>query len=1099
MLAYFVRHRTAANLILVVMVALGLASMTQIRAQFFPDVVVDNVTVSVTWEGAGPEDVDNAIVAPLEPALLAVDGVIESEATATEGSARIQLEFEPNWDMTRAVADVETAVNGVTTLPEEAEEPEVRQGAWRDLVTDVAITGPVGIEQLARYGDEFVARLFREGVTRTTVSGIEAPEISVTVPEASLIRNDITLSEIAQAITESAETDPAGELASGAARVRTGVERRTAEEIGAIAIRTEADGTTLRVSDVAAVVEEGPNRERAYFVGDDPAVSIRVDRSSDGDAIEMQAIVERVIAEMEPALPEGVRIEMMNTRSDAISGRLDILLDNGIVGLAFVVGLLFLFLSARTAFWVAAGIPVAMLAAIALMYAFGITLNMISLFALIICLGIVVDDAIVVGEHADFRRRVLRESPTDAATNAARRMSLPVLSSTITTIIAFSALVVIGGRFGELIADIPFTVSVVLAASLIECFLILPAHMRHALEAQGDKVAWYDLPSHWFNKGFRIVRDRVFIPFVKLVHLLRYPVLGGTIALLLFMVSMFFSGDVVWRFFNAPERSELTGNVTMVSGTTREETMEMVRELQRAVDAVGLRYEEEYGTNPIVFALAQIGGSAGRGISGSDRKTPDQLGAIAIEIIDADLRPYSSRELQQSIEEEIRRLPKLETLSFRRWGSGPGGDSLAVQFFNADAQTLKDASNALQAELVGEPVISGVEDDLPYDKTEYILDLTPRGAALGFTIEAVGRELSRRLGGIEAVTFPAGTRSGTVDVALPDSDLTADFIERMRLRTPAGSWVPLSEIVTVETRLGFSTVLRENGLRIITVTGQVSEDDPAAAAEFSQRLADEIVPAIADRFGVEYRQSGLAEQEREFLSEALIGFGLCLLGIYLTLCWIFSSWVRPFVVMAIIPFGLIGTIWGHYLWDVPLSMFTVVGLIGMTGIIINDSIVLITTIDEYAKDRAIIPAMVDAVADRLRPVLLTTLTTVLGLAPLLYETSIQAEFLKPTVITLCYGLGFGMILVLVVVPAIVGIQTDVGRLLRSARRGVRGPLKMAAGLTAVSTALAVAHMVRPGLLPVVPEGAVGAIAIFLIGYTLAAGLAILRARPALRT
>ncbi|SOH93178.1 Multidrug efflux pump subunit AcrB [Monaibacterium marinum] len=1096
MLSYFVRHRTAANLILVIMVALGLAALTQIRAQFFPDVIVDNVSVSVSWDGAGPEDVDNAIVAPLEPVLLAVEGVIATTAVASEGSASLRMEFEPGWDMARAADDVETAVASIRTFPEGADDPVVRRGQWRDRVTNVVISGPVGVEQLGRYADEFVARLFREGVTRTTTSGFAAPSIAIEVPEAALIRNDLTLATIAQAIGDSAETDPAGEVAGGAARVRTGVARRTAEEIAQIAVRTEADGSALLVRDVATVIDEGISRNQAYFVGENPAVSIRVDRSDQGDAIQLQATVDSVAQEMQQTLPDGVTITLTNTRAEAISDRIDILLDNGLMGLGLVVALLFLFLSARTAIWVAAGIPVAMLATVAMMFAFGITINMISLFALIICLGIVVDDAIVVGEHADFRHRHLGETPENAAINAAKRMSLPVLSSTITTVIAFSALAVIGGRFGSLILDIPFTVSVVLLASLVECFLILPAHMRHALAAQ-TKTNWYDLPSYWFNRGFDVVNQRLFRPFMRLVLALRYPVLGAAFAIFAYMLSLFFAGDVTWRFFNSPEQSELTGNIAMVNGTTRAETLAMVVELDRAVTQVGQDFEAEYGRNPIVFAMTQIGGSAGRAIGGSDQKDADQLGSIAIEILDADNRPYSAGTLQQAIEDAIIRHPKLETLSFRRWGSGPGGDGLSVQLFGADAQTLKDASENFQAILTDYEVVTGVEDDLPYDKTELILELTPRGAALGLTTETIGRELRQRLGGIEALTFPVGVRSGTVTVRMPEDELTADFVERTRVQTGSGTWVPLSEVVSVRSQLGFSRVLRENGQRIITVSGQMSEDDPAHAAEVTQEIRDVILPRVAGQFGVEFLMTGLAEQERDFLNEAMIGFALCLLGIYLTLCWIFSSWLRPIVVMAIIPFGLTGTIWGHYIWGVPMSMFTVIGLLGMTGIIINDSIVLITTIDEYAETRGLLPALVDAVCDRLRPVLLTTLTTVLGLAPLLYESSQQAQFLKPTVITLCYGLGFGMILVLLVVPAIIGMQMDAGRLSRSLRRAVtgrhvpRGPRVVLVGATLLSVLLTVGYVVlsaRPELLPVqvplLPLFAGGLVAIALISGVL---------------
>ncbi len=1057
-LSYFTRHRTAANLLLTIMIVLGFAASTQIRSQFFPDVIVDNVSVSVSWDGAGPEDVDGAIIALLEPALLAVEGVESTSSTAREGSARISLDFEPGWDMARAADDVKTAVDAVNNLPDTADDPVIRRGAWRDRVTDVVISGPVTPDQLGRFADEFVARLFREGITRTTIRGVAAPVIEVAVPEAKLIQHDIALRDISNAIAEEAEADPAGDVAGGAARVRTGVEKRTAEDIAGIIVRADGEGGKLYVSDLATITVKGADSGRTYFKGANPAVSIRVDRADQGDAISMQASVERVAAEMQEVLPQGVQIELIRTRAEAITQRLDILLDNGLMGLGLVVILLFLFLSARTAFWVAAGIPVAMLATIALMYVSGLTINMISLFALIICLGIVVDDAIVVGEHADFRRRRLGEDPVTAAENAAKRMSLPVFSATITTVLAFFGLVAIGGRFGSLIADIPFTVIVVLLASLIECFLILPNHMAHALKAQA-KEHWYDWPSRMFNRGFRWFRDTIFHTLIGWVIRLRYPALAGVVVILSLSASMFLRGDVTWRFFNAPERGSISGNIAMLPGSTREDTLAMVRELQRATDTVAAKFEAEHGTNPVTFALAEIGGTTGRGLSGQETKEPDQLGSIAIELIDADLRPYSSFAFLGDLQDEVRRHPLLETLSFRGWRQGPGGDALDVKFYGADAQTLKAASEELKAAVSRFPEVSAVEDNLAYDKTELVLELTPLGNSLGFTIDTIGTELRQRLGGIEAATFPVGVRSGTIEVKLPDEDLTADFLTHTRMRTPDGAYVPLSEIVTVQSSLGFSSVLRENGLRQITVSGDISEDDPERAQAVMEALRGEILPDISANRGVEWVLGGLAEQEQEFLSDALLGFALCLLGIYLTLSWIFSSWTRPMVVMAIIPFGLIGTVYGHYVWDVPLSIFTVVGLIGMTGIIINDSIVLVTTIDEYSETRGLVPAVIDATADRLRPVLLTTLTTVLGLAPLLYETSQQAQFLKPTVITLCYGLGFGMFLVLLVVPSLIVAQQDVGRMMRSLRRSATGPVSVPVRLLVLGAGLLSAAIV----------------------------------------
>ena len=1070
LLSYFTRHSTAANLLLVVLLAFGLAALPKMRAQFFPDVVIDNVTVSVAWKGAGAEDVDAAIVQVLEPALLSVEGVEASYTTSREGVAMITLDFEPDWDMARAADEVQGAVDAVTTLPAQAEDPTVRRGAWRDRVTDVVITGPVAVDQLGRFADEFVTRLFAQGVTRATIRGIAAPETVVEVTSKALIKHDVTMSDISKAVAEEAAADPAGDVAGANARVRTGIAKRSADQIAAIVLRSNADGSTLSVGEVARIRVEGVDRDRAYFVGDNPAISVRVDRSARGDAIDIQEQVEDVAQTMLLTLPPDVRIDLIRTRAEMIKGRLNILLDNGLVGLGMVVALLFLFLNARTAFWVAAGIPVSMLAAIAMMYAAGLTINMISLFALIITLGIVVDDAIVVGEHADFRARELGEDPVEAAENAANRMAAPVFSATVTTVIAFFSLIVVGGRMGDLIADIPFTVSVVLIASLIECFLILPKHMSHAL-AHSGKNHWYDWPSRFFNRGFGWFRDVIFRRLMALVVWARYPVLAGIILVLSVYAGHFIRGDVPWRFFNAPERSSVTGNFAMSEGASREDTLAMMQEMQRATEALGEKYEADYGLNPIDYVVAEIGGNTGYGLASARNKDKMLLGSIAIELIDPDLRPYSSFQFVGDLQESVRQHPQAEIVSFRGWRSGPGGDALDVEFYGADAQTLKAAAEALKTAVAQYGEVSGVEDSLAYDKAELILELTPQGQALGFTIDGLGRVLRNRLNGIEAATYPDGPRSAAIRVELPDSEKAADFLERTLLRSKAGEYVPLTDIVSVQSKTGFSTVHRENGIRQVSVTGDISEDDPARAEEIMTEIREVILPEIASRYRVESQMAGLAEQEKEFLSDAMVGFSLCLVGIFLTLAWIFSSWTRPIVVMAIIPFGLVGTIYGHMAWDVPLSMFTVVGMIGMTGIIINDSIVLITTVDEYAQERGLVPAIIDGAADRLRPVLLTTLTTVLGLAPLLFEKSSQAQFLKPTVITLVYGLGFGLVLVLLLVPALLAMQQDFGRQFRALRRAINMPRRGAmVGITTLGVALGVVLLFAATIGAVIVQG-----------------------------
>jgi multidrug efflux pump subunit AcrB len=921
-------------------------------------------------------------------------------------------------------------------------------------------------------------------VTQTTVQGVAAPLTVVEVPSLSLIRHDIGLSDIADAIARDTAASPAGEV-DGTARLRTGTAKRTAEEIGAIILRQEADGSNLTVADVATIRVEGVDRDRAYFVGDDSAVQIRVERSAQGDAIGLQEQVEEAVRRVQAELPAGVQISLVNAQAEQISGRLALLLDNGAMGLTLVVILLFLFLNARTALWVAAGIPVAMFAGLALMDLFGLTLNMISLFALILTLGIVVDDAIVVGEHADFRRRTMGESPIQAAERAALRMFWPVLAASLTTIIAFAGLVTIGGSFGDLIADIPVTVILILVASLVECFLILPNHLGHGRRDVRDH--WYDWPSRTVNRGMTWFTRTLFRPLMRLLIRARYPVAAGALLLLAMQAALLVRGDVQWRFFSPPEQGTVTGNFAMLPNATRDDTLAMMREMQRATDAVAAEFATG-GSSPIAFVLAEVGGNAGRPLQGADQKEPWQLGAITIQLVDPDDRTFTAGQFTQALQDEIRQHPLAETVSFRSFGRGPGGDAIDIELAGLDTETLKTAAEDLKAALARFPEITGLEDSLAWDKDEFILDLTPQGQALGLNIDDLGRMLRQHLGGIEAATFPSGARSAAIRVELPDGEQDADFLSRMMVRTAAGDYLPIGDVVTVERRTGFSTIRRENGTILISVTGGLADEDAARATEAMDQIAAEILPGIEARHGINATMAGLSAQEDAFLSDAMTGLILCLGGIFLVLAWVFGSWTRPVVVMAVIPFGLVGAIWGHWLWGLPMSLFSVVGLIGMAGIIINDSIVLVSTVDEYAEKRGLHPAIVDAAADRFRPIFLTTATTVLGLAPLLFERSSQALFLQPTVVTLVSGLGFGMVIVLLLLPAILAIQADVQRLAAAARRGVTGGF--AAPVVAATGALVLfATLILPVVVTGVPLAPIAfALPILSSGFLPAFGL-----------
>jgi multidrug efflux pump subunit AcrB len=650
-----------------------------------------------------------------------------------------------------------------------------------------------------------------------------------------------------------------------------------------------------------------------------------------------------------------------------------------------------------------------------------------------------------------------------------------------------------------LINEIPVVVTAVLVASLVESFLILPNHMRHALVA-GARDGLIDKPSVWFNRGFAVFTDRVFTPVMQLVVSARYLVVAAMLLFLSFAASAVLRGDVAWSFFTAPEAGSITGNFAFLPGASRDDARAMSRELARAVDAVAQRYEETSGTYPVVHALTQIGGTAAKGLPGQETMDPDTLGSIDIGLVDADQRDFSAQDFVRDLNAEVVRPAGLALMSFRSQGAGPGGDSLAVNFYGADGFALKAAATDLITALGAYPEVTGLQDSLPLGREDMVLELTPAAADLGFTTDAVGVELFSRLNGITAATFPSGTRSTDVTVGLPASERGPGFLSDTLMQAPTGAWAPLGEIVTTNSNPAFSTINREDGRRLVTITGALAEGSPERAMEIAAALRDDILPTIAARYNLDWDLGGLAVQEQDFLDEAMVGFLLCILGIYLVLSWVFGSWWQPLIVLSVIPFGLIGTVWGHAQFGIAMSLFTIIGLIGMSGIIINDAIVLVTTIGEYARSQPVVKAAVLGTRDRLRPILLTTLTTVLGLAPLMYEESRQSLFLKPTVVTLVYGLSVGFFIVLMMVPSLLVIQNDVARAFASLRcllfrRRARPRARIVAALAAIGILAVNLAIVLPWMVtgqPLAPLDAVfGDLPAGLVSLLAAAGASLL--------
>lgn len=1028
----FVRHRTAANLLMAVMLLAGVVGLSRINTQFFPDFGIDIITVSVTWPGASAEDADLNIAEAVIPEVRFLDDVRAVRSTAREGGVTVTVEFEPGADMQQALSAVESAVSRLTTLPEDSEKPVIRRVVRYDTLSRVVIAGPYPESALKALARQMRDQLLDRGIDRVDLVGVRDDELWVELSEAALRRLDITPAEVAARIREHAIDLPLGEIEGANERqVRMLGQVDDALDLADIEVRSTEDGRRLVLSDIARVSER-PEKGGVQLTYDgQPAVELHIQRATTADALEQADKVAAWLAEIRPTLPPNLQVVEFDVLSDMIRDRIRLLLENGAGGLVLVVVVLFVFLNGRVAFWVAVGIPTALMAAIGVMLLSGQTINMVSLFALILTLGIVVDDAIVVGEHAETQRR-LGLDPRAAAERGAGRMIRPVLSSSLTTLAAFLPLFLISDIIGQIIIAIPLVVVAVILASLLECFYVLPGHLGGALVH--DTYAEESRFRHWFNRNFDRFRDGPVRRLVRVAVAWRYVTVALAVAAFVISIGVIAGGRVGFVFFDGPEADKVYANIAMVAGTPRADTE---AQLAEAVDALYRAEAELAGDVRVVdVAIGYVGTSVG-GAPGSAGSDGDEVAGLVVELVPSDTRNVRTQALIDAWTEAVRPLPGLERFSAKGAMGGPPGRDLDLRLYGDDPAALKAAALEIQSLVAGYPGISDLSDDLPHGKEETILDLTPRGEMMGFTTRSVGDQVRNALEGAIAVRFARGEDEVTIRVLADQAAGGIRDLHGFRLRGPGGAEVPLESVVDLRQRDSFARIQREDGRRQVAITAEINKD-LTTSAEVEQALARDGLVDIAQRHGITWRFAGKAEERERTFGDmklgAMVGLGL----IYIILAWVFASYSRPLVVMTIIPLAFVGAVAGHWLLGYNLTILTMVAMIGLSGVVINDSIILVGTIVERLDaGESLMDAAVHGTCDRLRAVILTSLTTIGGLTPLLFETSLQARFLIPMAVTIVFGLMVTTLLVLFVVPALLMIVEDLARLV--GRRPQRVP------------------------------------------------------------
>ncbi len=1038
----FARHPTAANLLMVVMIIGGLFALNRLHTQFFPDFGIDVITVSVQWPGASAADVDDSVVQPIYRGMRFIDGVKTIAANAFEGRATVAAEFEADTDMQTALSNVDAALGQITTLPEDSEKPIVRRIVRYDTLSRLLVSGPYPERSMKQLAKRIRDDLLKRGIDKVDVGGSRDEEVHVKVKPEILRRLDLGIDDIARRIRQTSQDVPSGEIAGRTThQIRSLGEAKTARDIGKIEIKSLTDGQKILLRDIATVDEAFDDDGKIFRHRGRPAIELHIQRTTTGDALTAAAAVSSYLDELRPTLPPNIEIKQFDIQADLIRSRIELLLENGLTGAALVLAVLFLFLNTRVALWVAVGIPVSLMATMFVMWGSNQSINMLSLFALVMAIGIVVDDAIVVGEHSETLER-LGYDPVLAAEAGARRMTAPVFSSSLTTIAAFLPLLLITDVIGQLIRTIPFLIITVIIASLIECFLVLPGHMRHALSATRRlsgrrpnmapvlRLAYFPVRLViLFRRGFDGMFDRfrngLFLATVRTAIHWRYATVSVALAALLICAGMLVGGRIAFIFFPDPEADILVANVEFLSGTPRTKTSAMLDEVERAMRVAERKLTDGKG-GLIDVAVQRIGrpatGEFAAPVEG------DHVGNMFVQLAPAETRIVTADELARTWRAEVREMPDIRFITVAPRRGGPPGRDVDLRFFGAAPENLKKAAIRAAQLLASFPGVSGISDNLPYGKREMILEVTPRGQALGFTTESVGRQVRNAFEGAIARRFARGDEEVLVRVQYDDDFQDAAALQELRLRSPAGQEVPLSAVVTIRDRTGFARIRSENGTREVSITADL-DTSVTTTGEVIGALLENGLREIALENGVGYRFKGRAEEESRTLKDMSIGTALGITLIYIVLAWVFASYTRPIVVMSVIPLSFIGAIVGHLLLGFDLTILSLIALAGLSGIVVNNSIILVVTIKERLDGgEAPLDAIANGTRDRLRAVLLTSLTTIGGLTPILFETDLQAQFLIPMAITIVFGLMVTSLLVLFVVPSLLAIQEDFGRI-----------------------------------------------------------------------
>lgn len=1032
-LAAVARNTVFANILLFFFIVLGLIAAYNMVRETFPEFSLDYINVRVVWPGADPEDVEEGICRKIEEGIEAIEGIKTYTSTSGEGFGSVLIEVEQGYDTAVVKDKVRNEVEAISSFPEDAERPITEEVTLRREVMMIALSGE-GLDerQLKEWAEQVKESLqLLPEISQVQIMGAREYEIGIEISEERLREYGLTFGQVSQAVRQSSMNLSGGTVRTVGEdiRLRTVGRKYTGRELAGIVVLARPDGDIITLDRIAKI-DDGFSEDRLISrMNGQPAITVAVLKTQEEDALAISRAVRKWVSEQEVLLPEKLSLRIWNDTSIMLQDRIDLLLGNGVVGLILVFVILWLFLDFRMSFWAGMGIPISIAGALGIMWALGATLNMVSLFGLIMVLGIIVDDAIVVGESI-YVARLNGAGPLEAAIEGTREVALPVIAAVTTTIVAFIPLGFIGGIMGKFIAIVPVVVIACLSISLIESLVLLPAHLNNLPDPNdrkklgaGRNIAFR--VHHFTNDCLVWVAERPYATFLQRALAWRYVSLAGAISILLLAIGIRAGGILKFEMFPKVDSDILTATVEFPDGTPMTVTQAAVTQLEDALNRISAREKTLSGAPLIKNTFALIGSVIQEG----PPKNGNNVASIRVELLDSPSRGIFYEQLASDWEQEVGSLPGVLSLSIVGMENGPPGAAIEIWLQGHDMEVLNAAASDLEAELATYDGVYQIQDDYRPGKNELKFTLKSEARALGLTVSDLARQVYAGYFGEEAYRLQRGRDDIRVRVRYTTEERKQIAeLEQRRIRTPQGFEVPLHSVASIEYGPGLSVIKRTDGMRRVAVTAEVNTN---------KANTDTIVSDMEQTFfkGLQAKYPGLVvdfqgekKKSQESFGSLAISFPLALIGIYVIIATVFRSYLQPLVVMVTVPFGIIGAFFGHLALGFDLSMMSLFGIVALAGVVVNDAIVLVECVNMLvAEGMPFREAIWRGGVRRFRAIFLTTATTVGGLAPLILEQDIQAQFLIPMAVSLAAGVAFATLLTLVLLPCLLLILNDIRR------------------------------------------------------------------------